>query len=76
MIETAPRPGATVAARHPLVLFYGLALILSAGVLALLMLVDLADETADGRVVSMLEGGYALDGLASATKAHVEALTN
>ena len=44
MIDTAHRPGATVAARHPLVLFYGLALILSAGVLALLMLVDLAEE--------------------------------
>ncbi len=38
------------------------------------LLTGLADETADGRVVSMLEGGYALDGLASATKAHVEAL--
>ncbi|MGB8167353.1 MAG: histone deacetylase [Chthoniobacteraceae bacterium] len=33
-----------------------------------------ADRHAGGRVVSMLEGGYALSGLASAAVAHVEAL--
>lgn len=34
----------------------------------------IAEKTAQGRVVSMLEGGYNLAGLASAAKAHVEAL--
>jgi len=34
----------------------------------------LADETAGGRVVSILEGGYSLEGLASGTAAHVRAL--
>ncbi|MEM9481459.1 MAG: histone deacetylase [Verrucomicrobiota bacterium] len=38
------------------------------------LLTGLGEESADGRVVSMLEGGYALDGLASATKSHVETL--
>ncbi len=38
------------------------------------MLCVLADEHADGRVVSFLEGGYHLEGLASAARAHVEAL--
>jgi len=38
------------------------------------MLLDLATQTADGRVVSVLEGGYNLHGLASASHAHVEAL--
>jgi acetoin utilization deacetylase AcuC-like enzyme len=33
-----------------------------------------ADETAQGRVVSVLEGGYSLEGLASGTAAHVRAL--
>jgi len=33
-----------------------------------------ADRYAGGRVVSMLEGGYSLDGLASAATAHVQAL--
>jgi acetoin utilization deacetylase AcuC-like enzyme len=33
-----------------------------------------ADETAHGRVVSVLEGGYSLEGLASGTAAHVRAL--
>ena len=34
----------------------------------------IADKTAQGRVVSMLEGGYSLTGLASAATAHVAAL--
>ena len=34
----------------------------------------LADRHAQGRIVSVLEGGYTLSGLASATAAHVEAL--
>ncbi len=33
-----------------------------------------ADESAGGRVVSVLEGGYSLQGLASGTAAHVRAL--
>ncbi len=33
-----------------------------------------ANRSAKGRVVSILEGGYSLDGLASATAAHVRAL--
>jgi acetoin utilization deacetylase AcuC-like enzyme len=37
-------------------------------------LMKVADETADGRVVSVLEGGYSLEGLASGTAAHVRAL--
>lgn len=35
---------------------------------------DIADRYAEGRVLSLLEGGYNLDGLASAVKAHVKAL--
>ena len=35
---------------------------------------DLAAECAEGRVVSVLEGGYNLDGLGQATAAHVGAL--
>ena len=35
---------------------------------------EIADESAGGRVVSVLEGGYSLDGLASAAAAHVAAL--
>ena len=35
---------------------------------------ELADRHAGGRVVSILEGGYTLEGLASAASAHVEAL--
>lgn len=38
------------------------------------MLRTLADETAQGRVVSVLEGGYHLAGLASAATAHAQAL--
>lgn len=37
-------------------------------------LMKVADETAQGRVVSVLEGGYSLEGLASGTAAHVQAL--
>ncbi|MGH6660069.1 MAG: histone deacetylase family protein, partial [Rhodospirillales bacterium] len=36
--------------------------------------VRLADESAQGRIVSMLEGGYRLDGLAASVLAHVNAL--
>jgi acetoin utilization deacetylase AcuC-like enzyme len=35
----------------------------------------IADQYAGGRVVSLLEGGYNLDGLASAATAHVKALS-
>jgi acetoin utilization deacetylase AcuC-like enzyme len=35
---------------------------------------EIAARHSGGRVVSVLEGGYNLDGLASATAAHVEAL--
>ena len=35
---------------------------------------DIADRHAGGRVVSMLEGGYNVEGLASALLAHVGAL--
>jgi len=35
---------------------------------------EIADSTAGGRVVSLLEGGYNLSGLASAAAAHVDAL--
>lgn len=37
-------------------------------------LMKVADETAQGRVVSVLEGGYSMEGLASGTGAHVRAL--
>lgn len=37
-------------------------------------LMKVADEMAEGRVVSVLEGGYSLEGLASGTAAHVRAL--
>lgn len=37
-------------------------------------LMQVADETASGRVVSVLEGGYDLQGLAQSTAAHVRAL--
>ncbi|WP_316153721.1 histone deacetylase family protein [Cupriavidus sp. BIC8F] len=37
-------------------------------------LMRIADETCDGRIVSILEGGYSLDALATSTKAHVSAL--
>lgn len=35
---------------------------------------DFADSCCDGRLVSLLEGGYNVDGLAMATAAHVETL--
>ena len=35
---------------------------------------DMADHYCDGRVVSLLEGGYNVDGLALATAAHLETL--
>jgi acetoin utilization deacetylase AcuC-like enzyme len=37
-------------------------------------LVSLARETAQGRMVSMLEGGYVLDALARSVAAHVREL--
>ena len=37
-------------------------------------LMEVADETAKGRVVSLLEGGYDLQGLANSAAAHVSAL--
>ncbi len=39
------------------------------------ILMGIADESAGGRLVSVLEGGYDLDGLAQAVGAHVGALT-
>ena len=38
------------------------------------VVMDIADASAGGRIVSMLEGGYDLDALASAAAAHVTAL--
>lgn len=37
-------------------------------------LMRIADATCEGRIVSILEGGYSLDGLATGTAAHVRAL--
>ncbi|CAB3761765.1 histone deacetylase family protein [Paraburkholderia solisilvae] len=37
-------------------------------------LVKIADETCGGHVVSILEGGYSMEGLANGTRAHVRAL--
>jgi acetoin utilization deacetylase AcuC-like enzyme len=37
-------------------------------------IMDVADQTAEGRVVSVLEGGYDLEGLAKSVAAHVTAL--
>jgi acetoin utilization deacetylase AcuC-like enzyme len=37
-------------------------------------LVRIADETCQGRVVSILEGGYSMEGLAGGTRAHMRAL--
>jgi len=45
------------------------------GELTLLML-ELADTYCGGRLVSVLEGGYSLEGLARASEAHVEALVS
>lgn len=38
------------------------------------ILMDFAEKHSGGRLLSVLEGGYALDGLARATEAHVRAL--
>ena len=38
------------------------------------MMVDVADKCCDGRLVSVLEGGYNLEGLARAAEAHVRGL--
>jgi len=35
---------------------------------------EIADQSAEGRLVSVLEGGYDLDGLARSAAAHVTAL--
>ena len=40
------------------------------------LLMDIADKHAGGRVVSMLEGGYSLTGLAAGVAAHVTTLTH
>jgi acetoin utilization deacetylase AcuC-like enzyme len=40
------------------------------------MLMDVADEHAGGRVVSVLEGGYSLEGLAAGVASHVKTLTH
>jgi acetoin utilization deacetylase AcuC-like enzyme len=37
-------------------------------------LMDLAERCADGRIVSVLEGGYSLEGLGKSVAAHVDAL--
>lgn len=37
-------------------------------------LMDVADDSASGRIVSLLEGGYDLQGLANSSAAHVDAL--
>jgi acetoin utilization deacetylase AcuC-like enzyme len=38
------------------------------------VVVDLANELCQGRVVSVLEGGYRLDGLAQSVTAHIKVL--
>jgi acetoin utilization deacetylase AcuC-like enzyme len=38
------------------------------------VMLEIADQFAGGRLVSVLEGGYSLTGLASAARSHVEAL--
>jgi acetoin utilization deacetylase AcuC-like enzyme len=35
---------------------------------------DIADQYCDGRIVSLLEGGYDLEGLSRSAAAHVAAL--
>ena len=40
------------------------------------LMLDLADEYANGHVISLLEGGYNIPGLASAATAHCRALVN
>lgn len=41
-----------------------------------MMVMQLAEQYCDGRIVSILEGGYNLDGLASAVTSHVKTLLN
>ena len=38
------------------------------------ILLDIAHEHCEGRLISMLEGGYNVDGLASAVKGHLAQL--
>ena len=38
------------------------------------MMLDLAKEFANGKLISVLEGGYSLEGLANAAGAHVKTL--
>lgn len=40
------------------------------------LMLDIAEEHCDGRVLSVLEGGYSLSGLAAGVSAHVEVLRN
>ena len=40
------------------------------------MMMDVADKHAGGRLVSVLEGGYSLEGLSKAVGAHVHTLTH
>ena len=40
------------------------------------MMIQIAEEHAEGRLLSMLEGGYNLDGLKKAVKAHVKTLAD
>ncbi len=40
------------------------------------LMLEMADTYAQGRLVSVLEGGYNLNGLASAAVAHLRALAN
>jgi acetoin utilization deacetylase AcuC-like enzyme len=37
-------------------------------------IIEIADKSCEGRVVSMLEGGYDLEGLANSVGAHVQVL--
>jgi acetoin utilization deacetylase AcuC-like enzyme len=40
------------------------------------IVVDVANELCGGRIVSVLEGGYRLDGLSESVVAHVKTLQN
>jgi acetoin utilization deacetylase AcuC-like enzyme len=40
-----------------------------------MVLREIADKHAQGRLVSVLEGGYSLEGLAAGVRAHVAALS-
>jgi acetoin utilization deacetylase AcuC-like enzyme len=42
---------------------------------ATVKLMELAEKRCQGRIVSVLEGGYDLEGLAKSVEAHVDALT-